>query len=296
MEVLLNTTQASSLVEDLRELETRVPSRRILGIPGVTVSVALNGEDIPLTDTGFITILTDEGRGEMVVKIEAGHSLAGYNRHENGKGVTRLRNHGTDESPEYRTAVNIFRVQGEDNIFAPDYKNTIWLFAADAQGHAHVFTVALVAQDNELFLSYWELYDEQCFRKDTEVVCPGLAKKDNGIWAPVVAELLAGAVEMLPDISAYAAPTQFDASTLPDGVGLVDWFTLRIGIGEVFTKKGKARVYWKQCPKTEDGMRYLKGGERVRFEDIVPRTEGHKPNPPGQVLGLHLVAFTELAK
>lgn len=276
-------------MEDLRELETSVPSRRILGIPGVTVNVSLNGEEIPLTDTGFISILTDEGRGEMTVKIEPGHSLAGYNRHENGKGVTRLKNHGTDESPEYRTAVNIFRVQGEDNIFAPDYKDTVWLFAANAQGHAHVFTIALVAQDNELFLSYWELYDESCFRNGTDAVCPGLAKKDNGIWAPVVTELLAGALEMLPDSSVYATPTPFDGSTLTDNVGVVDWFTLRIGIGEVFTNKGKARVYWRECPKAMDGMRYLKGGERVRFEQIVPRTEGHKPNPPWQVLGVTLL-------
>lgn len=280
----------------MRELETRVPSRRILGIPGVTVNVSLNGEDIPLTDNGFITILTDEGRGEMVVKIEPGHSLAGYNRHENGKGVTRLKNHRTDDSPEYRTAVNIFRVQGEKDIFAPDYKNTVWLFAADAAGHAHVFTVALAAQDNELFLSYWELYNESCYSKEGKVVCPGLEKKDNGIWVPVVAELLAGAVGLLPDISTYAPPVPFDANTLPDNVGVVDWFTLRIGIGEVWTKKGKARVYWRECPKATDGMRYLKGGETVRFAEIVPRTEGHKPNPPWQVLGLHLVAFTELAK
>ena len=276
-------------MEDLRELETRVPSRRILGIPGVTVSVMLNGEDIPLTDTGFITILADEGRGETAVRIESGHSLAGYNRHENGKDVTRLKNHQTDDSPEYRTAVNIFRVQGEESLFAPDYKNTIWLFVVDEQGHAHIYTVALVDQDNELFLTYWELYDEPCFQDKGVATCPGLAKKDNGIWVPVVKELLGGVVIVLPDVTTYQSPVPFDAGQLPDNIGVVDWFTLRIGIGEVFTNKAKARVYWKQCPKAEDGMRYLKGGEKIRFEEIVPRTEGHKPNPPWQILGVTLL-------
>ena len=69
----------------------------------------------------------------------------------------------------------------------------------------------------------------------------------------------------------------------------MDWFTLRIGIGEVFTRKGKARIYWGQCPKATDGLRYVKGGERVRFEEIVPRIEGHKPNPQWQVLGVTLI-------
>lgn len=275
-------------MEDLKELEQRIPSRRILGIPGVSVTVTLDGETILPTDTGYLAILTGTGEATFTVKIAEGYSFIGYDRAENGKHVTQLRNAGGASGLSYRRTVPVFAINNSPGCFSTDPKSAIWLFGVTADGRTQVYTISLTTQENECYLLYWKLYDEQCYRKGADAVCPELEGKDGGIWAPEVTKLLAG-VEVVPDVAEYRPKPTIDRASLPNNEGVVDWYTGRFSIGVVVTKKGNARVHESQCPKSVDGLRYVMAGERVRFAEIVPRTEGHKPNPPWQVLGVTLL-------
>ena len=276
-------------MEDLRELETRVPSRRILGIPGVSVDITLNEEPILPTETGYLAILTGTGEATFIVTVAEGYSFIGYDRAENGKSVTQLRNAGGKSGLSYRRTVPIFAVKNPTGYLSTDPKSAVWLFGVTEDGRAQVYTVSLTTQDNECYLLYWRLYDEQCYRKGVDVVCPELEGKDGGIWAPEVTKLLAGIEIALPDVAEYRPQPPIDAAALPDNEGVVEWYTRRFSIGVAVTKKGNARVHESQCPKSVDGLRYVMAGERIQFEGIVPRTEGHKASPPWQVLGVTLL-------
>ncbi|MDO8594606.1 MAG: hypothetical protein Q7R93_03790 [bacterium] len=250
------------------------------------MDITLHGEPITATSTGYIDILTRAGEATLSVKIESNSGFIGYDRAENGKHVTRLKNHGNEAVAEHRRTVPIFQVDS-GVIYATDPKGTIWILRVSSEGRVQIFTVSLTTQNSECFLVYWQLFDEPFFQKDGKgIVCPGV----EAVWDPEIATLLGEIKNTLPDIATYKRPTPPTMEELVGLVGVVKWFTLRMGIGVVYTSKGEARIHWSQCPLSEDGLRYVKAGERIRFGKNIERTEGHKPNPQWQILDVTLLA------
>ncbi len=264
--------------------ENLAPSKRLLGIPGVTVMVEYEGKPLKIQPNGFAGTLDRPGFAKLRVRISTTASYIGYDRNEHNTGVEMLRNSGSNESPAYQRTVPILQVGGQ-RVYYPDSKAGIWLLAVGTDGIARVFLVALNAQESRLFVTYTALYERRCYRDESEkVVCPGMEE----MWGPEITRLLGGIDVKLPELST-CVPAAPDTETFPEGIGRIKWYNLRLGIGIVRTANGEARTHWSEAPQRSDGMRYFWEGDLVAFRSMTRRT-GHKPTPEFEIHGVSLLS------
>jgi len=147
-------------------------------------------------------------------------------------------------------------------------------------GGVMIIKTGLVTQGKVTYLTTYESsWDNvQLFHdQNGQVRCPRFENEWQTL-TKVLCEGFAEHKEMLPTLpDGYTLPQeQLPALPHGDNAGMVSWFELLRGVGgtgALRTHHGEVRVQSNAAPAREGGLHYLKRGEAVAYQDLVP-TQG----------------------
>ena len=150
-----------------------------------------------------------------------------------------------------------------------DGGQSLRLLSIDQSGRLHDRVISLVKQDDKLFVTVQETYNEQLYRAGDLVVCPPM-EKTRLATLETVRRMLEGNAQFtacLPEASTYQRPDlKKQVLALRYGEGLVLWFADGMNSGAVLCKDGQQhKVHFSKILTIRQGRRFLRTGEKVLF-------------------------------
>ena len=261
-------------------------------ILGVSIEVRdSNGETLSNRD-GYLGRL-EEGDYRIMIRISP--DVKGYHAFVvDGKGnVTEKRNEIPDKEGQgfvKKVAVRFNPVSGDSYPASSPMQNNIRLLGVWENGGFAIWEVSLIGQAGNFFLCVHQYESGLSYCDDKMgVVTPRLKR-----WPQMekwVADLHEDA-SFLPDISKYVPEEASSLEGLADDEGRVQWFSFYNGVGCVISKKGPARVYWREI-EPRGFLAYLLPGEKVTFERIKSVRNDGESRPTGfqhELFGVRVAA------
>lgn len=244
-------------------------------IPGVTISVSLDGRPLEIQEDGYLGNFAAEqkssNKATIAVAAPAGTRVIGF-MVDNQKNVTPKRNLAPKLQPPQDGILYNLNVQIKvslNGVLYADYpQNHMRFVELDTDGEVKMWEVALISQEGKFFLTVQNVYTTWMYRDENgEVVCPGHAK-----WPQMVAFLVALYKEQAMNLSTLVEyyeqlPPPQEVNDLPQGFGTVIWFNFAQGIGALQTRDGQARVHWSQV-EPRGKRAYLLPCEIVQFDAL----------------------------
>jgi len=264
----------------------------------VNVTLSQGGRLLGFDSNGKVTDRIGLGTVVLTVAAAPDYSMIGVTIDENTHIPQKLKNEGDETvGAIYRKEIRINKTEGGQFYPDPKEANLRWVEisqkitanAGQPNQELGVFVelivASLVAQKGQFFLTYQSMVSAEAILWREQVKIPEMNRSET--WRALGRSLdkelrdLMGVLPFrereeleVPKLNEY---DQALAASLPDNEGVVDWYSLRRQYGDVLTNKGPARCHWsKILTQRTDGLKYLLGGERVKFQGIG------KANPPKQ--------------
>lgn len=132
-------------------------------------------------------------------------------------------------------------------------------------GRVHVWKIALISQDENMFLTIDLAYDTIVHRDSRGQIRAPRLRAHRQLEKIIAAGVPADAD--LPPLEGFTPPAPPKASRLAANEGITErWYHAR-NLGCIITPRGAARVHWTEIPP-RPRRRFLVPGERVRFAEL----------------------------
>lgn len=254
-------------------------------IPGVVVSLFVNGERVQPEDDGYVGGLEPVDTAIIEAKVRNGSN--GYGLAVDGnKNIVLKTDWLPFEDPEgsgrlYRQKVPI-KLSLEKVAHTEYASNNLRALKLYADGRTELWEIALVSQAGNFFLTVQRTYNVRCYYHNGEegIVCPYFQTTPHE-WPQLVAILKQLFAEDV-GIGSLTRGKRYEPEQTPSSDGLapnmarVVWWNAAQGFGMVMTPEGPARLHWSQVTP-RNRIVLLEPDELVRYAAI--RTPVHKKPP-----------------
>jgi cold shock CspA family protein len=239
----------------------------VLEKQGIKITVFRNRQEIKPEGDGFLGKF-DGGvfRIEISYEKRAGAPFC--------LAVNKLKNIIMAEEiyPQKSTATFQLQVQMKKTRLRENYieypGNNLRLILFGENGKAEHWEIAVICQNNQVFLTKQRTYEFQFFKNTTgEICCPEFDQK----WPQLITicgSHLASKKGILP-VSQYIPTRQKKYTNIPPKYGVVKWWNIAQGFGVIETKAGTAKVHWKSILPNSHKLLQLFPGQMVSCQELI---------------------------
>lgn len=254
-------------------------------IPGVKVSLFVNGEQVAPENDGYVGGL--EPADTAIIEARVRNGSNGYGLAVDGnKNVVLKKDWLPFADPEgsgrlfsQRVTIKLSKEMIPHTEYAGNHLRVLKLYS---DGRTELWEIALISQGGNFFLTVQRAYAVRCYYQNGNegAVCPYFQTSSHE-WPQLVAvlkQLFAGEVGVgnLTRGVSYQPEPELSANGLAPNMARVTWWNAAQGFGMVMTPEGPARLHWSQVtPRSRIVM--LEPGELVRYAAV--RTPVHKKPP-----------------
>lgn len=195
----------------------------------------------------------------------------------------RIISPGKDKTPEgpratFAKAVHV-SFGGDNTVSLRTSKhpqNLVRLLIPGTDGSWRIEEIAVVAQDDRLFLTRQRLYAGRVYRTHAEakITAPGFSH-----WGDRFQTMLEDAFRLCALPAEVAARTEPATPFVSEGKGVVKFYNLAQQWGSAYIREGnavlEARLYWGHAESKRGRIVYFEPGEPVAYEAVAPARATH---------------------
>lgn len=243
-------------------------------IPGVSISLFVNGERVQPEDDGYIGRLEPVDTTIIEARVRNGSNGYGINVDGNKNVVLKkdwlpFEDHeGSGRLFRQKVPIKLSLEKVPHTEYASNHLRVVKLYA---DGRTELWEVALIPQGGNFFLIAQRTYAVRCYNGEEGIVCPYFQTPPHE-WPQLVGVLKQLFAEEV-GIGNLARGKRYEPEPEPSSNGLapntarVMWWNAAQGFGMVMTPEGLARLHWSQVTPRHRIV-LLEAGELVRFAAV----------------------------